>query len=245
MRLNVFRAKCITNLHVGNGDVNYNIIDQEVERDPVTGLPIINASGVKGALREFFEKKLDKNKINEYFGNDEGDSTQGTYKFLQADILFRPLRVSADGNRSYVLATTAEIISDFSAMIKGLNGNIDGTDGLKETDQSIEIEGGAPIKLYKAEGKWRLFTDKEIAIVDNFDKFDLPVIARNVLDDNGISKNLWYEEFVPHESVFGLIILTPDEMDPEFKKALTSEAIQFGGNTSIGYGLMNIREVEL
>ena len=44
----------MTNMHVGNGDVNYNIIDNEVEKDPVTGYPTINASGVKGALREFF-----------------------------------------------------------------------------------------------------------------------------------------------------------------------------------------------
>ena len=41
----ILKLKCITNLHVGNGEVNYTIIDNEVEKDPVTGYPIINASG--------------------------------------------------------------------------------------------------------------------------------------------------------------------------------------------------------
>lgn len=50
----LFKVECITNLHVGNGDVNYNIIDNEVEKDPVTNCPTMNASGIKGAIREFF-----------------------------------------------------------------------------------------------------------------------------------------------------------------------------------------------
>lgn len=43
---------CLTNLHVGSGEANFNIVDREVETDPVTGLPIIHASGLKGALRD-------------------------------------------------------------------------------------------------------------------------------------------------------------------------------------------------
>ena len=54
MKAKIFVIECLTNLHVGNGDVNFNIIDNEVERDDVTGLPTINSSGFKGALRAFF-----------------------------------------------------------------------------------------------------------------------------------------------------------------------------------------------
>ena len=39
----IVNLECITNMHVGNGDVNYNIIDNEVEKDPITGYPTINA----------------------------------------------------------------------------------------------------------------------------------------------------------------------------------------------------------
>ena len=31
----IVNLECMTNMHVGNGDVNYNIIDNEVEKDPV------------------------------------------------------------------------------------------------------------------------------------------------------------------------------------------------------------------
>ena len=30
----IVNLECMTNMHVGNGDVNYNIIDNEVEKDP-------------------------------------------------------------------------------------------------------------------------------------------------------------------------------------------------------------------
>lgn len=60
----LFQIECITNLHVGSGDVNYNIIDNEVEKDPVTGYATINASGVKGALREYFNKVSEKDVLS-------------------------------------------------------------------------------------------------------------------------------------------------------------------------------------
>lgn len=248
MKVNIFAAKCITNLHVGNGDVNYNIIDQEVERDPVTGLPMINASGVKGAIREFFEAKWGKNNADvcKIFGSGKDDTAQGSYKFLQADMLFRPLRVADDkSSKSFVLATTDEILELFSKKVTGLTGTALVNNAKTATNNTLRIEGDKDVPLFTANEKWKDFIDQEFAIVENFEEYDLPVIARNVLDDNGISKNLWYEEFVPHESVFGLIILTPEEMDGKFKEAITSEPVQFGGNASIGYGLMSIKEVRI
>ncbi len=248
MNVNIFAARCITNLHVGNGDVNYNIIDQEVERDPVTGLPMINASGVKGAVREFFEAKWGKNNPDIYkiFGSGKDDTAQGSYKFLQADILFRPLRVADDkSNRSFVLATTDEILDVFLKKVTGLTGKEAANDFKAATNYSLKTEGDKDVNLFKANEKWNDIIGQEFAVVSNLNAYDLPVIARNVLNDNGISNNLWYEEFVPHESIFGLIILTPENMDSKFKEALTSEPVQFGGNASIGYGLMEIKEVRI
>lgn len=248
MRVNVFAARCITNLHVGNGDVNYNIIDQEVERDPVNSVPIINSSGVKGAIKEFFESKWGKNdnRVSAVFGD---ENAQGSYKFLQADLLFRPLRVSDNSKRSYILATTEEIINDFRKKVTGLSGVNEAAfeQGFASSNkEKVHVEGENDSKTVKSnEEKWKAVTEKDFIIVDNLNLYDLPVIARNVLDDNGISKNLWYEEFVPHESVFGFIILTPDEMDKEFKDLLLSNPVQFGGNASVGYGLMEFKEVVL
>ena len=36
MKTVFYKIDCLTNLHVGSGEVNYNIIDNEVEKDAVT-----------------------------------------------------------------------------------------------------------------------------------------------------------------------------------------------------------------
>ena len=53
----VYKITCVTNLHVGSGEANFDVIDNTVEKDPVTELPTINSSGVKGALRQYFKEK--------------------------------------------------------------------------------------------------------------------------------------------------------------------------------------------
>lgn len=58
MEVCVLKLKCLTNMQMGGGDVNYNVVDIEVEKDPVTGYPTMNASGVKGALREYFFQEV-------------------------------------------------------------------------------------------------------------------------------------------------------------------------------------------
>ena len=69
----------------------------------------------------------------------------------------------------------------------------------------------------------------------DFNDYDLPVMARNYLE-KGISKNLWYEEFVPHGSVFYFSVICHDDVENlEF-----SNVVQFGGNASIGCGFTKI-----
>jgi CRISPR-associated protein Cmr4 len=249
MNINVFAIKCVTNLHVGNGDVNYNIIDNEVERDAVTNMPIINASGVKGALREHFETAWGKedSRITSIFGpKNKEESAQGKYKFLQADMLFRPLRVTGEEKRSYILATTEEAINLFADKIRDLCGkevNKSAFSLNEKKDGEIEVEG----KKYPilSGGFGEKIAKSKFVMVDDFNDFALPVNARNVLDDSGISKNLWYEEYVPHECIFGLIIITPEGINDDFKAELLNHPVQFGGNASIGCGLTKIEEVRL
>lgn len=70
----------------------------------------------------------------------------------------------------------------------------------------------------------------------------LPVIARNQLE-NGMSKNLWYEEVVPRETRFYTFISRPEKKEngsPNdlFSKTLdnNNKRVQVGGNATIGYG---------
>lgn len=286
------KLQCITNLHVGNGDVNYNIIDNEVERDPVTNLPTINSSGVKGALRQYFTNKdLDntletiikesefesiKNKkelLIEWFGNDvkaktkaereqeQGETqentsenqlngekyqkdhnTEGKLKILPAEFIAQPLRVSK-GPRAYYLATSDAALSRYeeikAVFLKSINKENYFADSnssqINENNwDKVQLEGIAVGKPGRIAGEMVYVLKAE-----DFKKIGLPVMARNCLE-NGISKNLWYEEVVPHESIFVFPVVANDcnvKLLKAFKKAIEGKLIQFGGNASIGEGL--------
>ena len=89
---------------------------------------------------------------------------------------------------------------------------------------------------------------KEIHLVPqkDFEKTALPVVARNKLE-NGKSVNLWYEEVVPHKSLFTFVVLAEDcdrTLLEMFRDTVTGQVIQFGGNASIGYGLCKVSVTE-
>jgi len=113
----VFTITAKTNLHVGSGSQNYGIIDNLIQRDPLTGFPCIYSSSLKGAIREYFRYYLKKdalwndqesaNFLMHVFGFDRKDKIEdeeqaletpeikqkpGKYRFLQADLLSIPVR---------------------------------------------------------------------------------------------------------------------------------------------------------
>lgn len=261
MAANLYFIKCLTNLHVGSGDVNFNIIDNEVEKDPITGYPMINGSGVKGALRQFFEKK-DSDLAVELFGSpvrgsqkNNSGSTPGRLKILPASLLARPVRSSA-GSKAFYMATTKTAMDQFCATILPLSGEkvfeIEGVDPSLDytfSDKSCVLEG------YKIDKRLDLKNNKNLDAIEylkgcigpdlailsdeTLRKVPLPVMARNQLE-NGESKNLWYEEMVPHESVFWFMALG-DDVDLEFfDEVVNGQVVQFGGNASIGCGLCKV-----
>ena len=242
----IVRLECLTNLHVGNGDVNYNIIDNEVERDPVTQYPIIHASGVKGALREHFERNgYSDTVVNALFGKESGtnndkNTSPGRLKILAAEMLALPVRASA-GDKPYYLVSTETAVKRYYQMKQEFLG-VKGEATL-EALSGVQVDGLTPENKITVDGQpLCLLTDKD------FKKISLPVLARNCLDDGGISKNLWYEEVVPHESVFFFPVLA-DRLDTDFLKqfrdAVNGQVIQFGGNASIGYGLCKVTASEV
>ena len=223
MKAKIFVIECLTNLHVGNGDVNFNIIDNEVERDVVTGFPTINSSGVKGALRAFFEENKLLSKIKGIFGSDEnGSTTSGALKFLSANLLALPIRSISGEDKPYSIHAPKTACEDFKKMLK--NFQLD--------DVSIEdIKGG----------------DEKITLdADNscYEKYGLPVIARNKV---GEQTNLWYEEVVPHKSIFYFAVVDStsksENLLESFTDSVRDKIIQFGANASVGYGLCKVIKV--
>ena len=102
---------------------------------------------------------------------------------------------------------------------------------------ALNIEGEKALKLNDdiAQGYINIIGDN-FAVANDPGKIPLPIIARNNLGKN---RNLWYEEYVPHKSVFWTIILFDDE---EFKLNLNN-VVQLGGNASIGNGYVKFEEI--
>lgn len=234
------KLTCLTNLHVGNGDVNYNIVDNEVEKDPVTNLPTINASGVKGALRNHFKGN---DNVTNWFGSDPKEIEErkpGKIKILSANLLARPYRATS-GNSPFQMIAFQESIDRYKTLCDAFGIAEDITD---KGTSTVCVEG------YKLNGScYKILGDSFCVVNANEEsaaklrKVELPVIARNYLE-NGISQNLWYEEVVPHESIFYFIAAAEDsdkEVFNSFREEINkSKVIQFGANASIGYGLCKV-----
>lgn len=244
--------ECLTNLHVGTGSANFGIVDLEVEKDPTTGYPVINSTGVKGAIKDYCESRSVEN-LGRIFG-DKGSKeridTAGDFKFFDAEFLYRPLR--ADGSVPSVCTTSVSAINSFLSQISAFGCNPFGITKIDEVsfgDRKIacaikltSIDGDKPADIDADSEIRKILGIDTFAIAKNLNRYPLPVVARNALDDKGISKNLWYTEFVPKGSAFYLIVLTPDSYSQgDMLNVIPDGAIiQFGGNASVGYGFCKL-----
>ncbi len=227
---NVWFITTKTNLHVGNENINsYGLIDLAVQRNATTGLPCINSSSLKGALHEFASQYDDLDEVK-IFGSDKKEkakgSKKGQYVFFDADILFLPKQ--SDTNL-YDLVTCRAVLERFFAQVKLLTGVEIKREDLKNFKFTEQLDG----KDITEEQFKELCSDE-----------NLPIIARNVLD-NGESKNLWYEQVVPAETVFYTFIdndkrKSSDNIDntekPSLEDKIKDAIVQIGANASIGYG---------
>lgn len=208
MNTYVFRMECLSNLHAGSGDSGgFGVVDKLVQRDPANNGPVIHASGLKGALREHFSGQ---SWVERVFGSDSsqrGDAQikPGEYKFFQADLLALPQPQDAP---PYFR-------------------QISSVDYLEQLRQHYVALGAGQLTLAILQSTYQDNPNGFRELADN-----LPVIARNQLD-NGISKNLWYEEVVPRQSVFLTCIKAPDR---DLIDALNGQVVQVGGNATVGYG---------
>ena len=255
---NFWFIRAITNLHAGSGDADYGIVDKHVQRDPVTDLPTINASSIKGAFREAMEDHLGS-ATNRIFGSEnkggKGENlTQGEYRFFSAKLLALPVRGSED---FFYVATCLELLEDFvkDADIFGitlpevLKTNIGNLKKNKPqpgkphrfggSNKETRLEDWISVKQSGESGLEAMLGDR-VAILHATDfkqlSDELPIIARNHLE-NGISVNLWYEQVVPREARFYCPISSTDNAVADALKNKMNSLIQIGGNATVGYGL--------
>lgn len=259
--INAYFIECITNLHAGSGDANFGVVDKLVQRDPVTNYPTIHPSSLKGALREHFEGLWgeDSIKVNAIFGKEAKngrESETGDANFFGADLIALPVRSNF---KQFALTVSPELMGIANRKCMMLTGknlfNIPSqTDKLFSTfkpaydvyleDELFAIEKHAPLLVCQGITSF----DERYAVAENvkFNDFalNLPVIARNQLD-NGISKNLWYEEVVPHQTLLVTYVAATAEYLNDLENGLLAvgKTIQVGGNASIGYGVCKFHKI--
>ena len=269
MKAELYTITTLSNLHVGSGNINFDVIDNQVQRDKITNLPNINSSSLKGAFREHFvAKNGETNMVKYIFGgtSNQSNAQAGAYSFFEANLLTRPVRSSV---KPYFNATSPSVIKNFLNTCETFNIDLD-SDLKAELKKFSELNPAKPLIFEdiadviledeKAEyknfdtSKLKDFLGENLALFNDkdFQELDLPVLARNYLE-NGISKNLWYEEVVPKGSKFTFIIVKPTNIDPKdkdqkidgFENTFNKEGelVQIGANKSIGYGFCKVRKV--
>lgn len=252
MKAYLYHIETISNLHVGSGEANEGVIDNLIQRDAITDLPVINSSSLKGALREHFKGSQ---YVTSIFGSDANDTScriAGNFRFFDAHLLAIPVR---SDKAPFLLATCPAVLKDFYNTIELF--------GLSPTDEEKSLSNLGAKKTYVIDGKYNgariedletcavyhstltslskflgsscvLMSDTDFKILCDNDH--LPVIARNYLD-NGESKNLWYEQVLPRFSRLYFPVIASDENTfKEFHSTLTSSLVQIGGNATVGYG---------
>jgi len=256
-----------TSLHPGAGQTA-EVIDLPVAREVSTSYPVIVGSSMKGALRDRAEqewkmenKEEGEQKVKEIFGRQD---TAGAVAVTDARLLLLPVR-SLNGHFKWVTCHylleryqrdmelagfTVELpelpeVADESAIAEGQRSLF-----LEELSFDIVTAdmGGfarAINPLIRHQKVRERLPGSLVVVNDNifayFAKYGLQVSARNELyKDTKTSKNLWYEETVPPESLFySLIMARPgkeaalDELVRIFAKR---PYLQVGGNETVGQG---------
>lgn len=269
MKAYLYKIEAITNLQVCSGEENFGVVDNLIQRDAATGFPAINASSLKGALREYFNENLSEDKIKVLFGskpNEQNNPNVGALRFLDAHLLAMPVRT----NRvPYLMATCPMLVRDYIQKCKLLDLPItfdktkidailnsakqsqplvscDKYKGIyiedldKKTLFNEALNGLGQIIGINAQNLVLFHDDDFLKLCDNN---HLPIIARNCLERE--HKNLWYEQVLPRFTQMYFIILADDNSDlSEFTTALSSQLLQIGANASVGYGFCQINQVK-
>ncbi len=269
MKNDLYIINTLSNLHAGSGDVNFDIIDNQVQKDAVTGLPVIHSSSLKGAFREAAgEGQFTTFVFGPQSSANESHQT-GAYHFFEASLLSRPVR---SNKRPFYHVTSQEVITELLETLE--NFEIEIQSGIVEALRLLlELnvpEGGAVVldgkegvilEEYEAHSHslqleaLSALLPQPLALMSSeiFNTLELPVLARNQLDE-GKSNNLWYEEVVPRRSRFYYVVSKPTNLDEadakekldDFQKRFDGmTSVQIGANKSIGYGVTRIQKVSL
>jgi len=258
----------ITPLHPGAG-TSMGTVDLPVQRERHTGWPLIPGTSIKGVLRD---ENRDRPELVRIFGSEpeenRNDLAAGELSFTDARLLAFPVR-SIRG--TFAWATCPQALSrlqrDYELL--GCEKRIPQLDLQEDeavvSNESIVVDGTKLSleefdfkKVTKQDLNWFPFFDAEqrkrlVVLNDNnfsyLTRYATEITARIRLkkDSKRVAKGaLFYQEFLPAETVFySLILLAPGRKDPNALKALNIPPfIQIGGEETIGRGYVKVSTIE-
>jgi len=111
-----FVIKVVTPLHAGSGQ-DLGIVDLPIQRERHTSYPKIEASGLKGSIRDHFRnsQKTEKKDIDIIFGPEKSGDHAGALGFTDAKILLFPVK-SAKGLFAWI--TCNDVLNKFKTDLK-------------------------------------------------------------------------------------------------------------------------------
>lgn len=259
-----------TSIHPGCGqDVGF--IDLPVARESTTDYPVIVGSSFKGALVDKARAiPLEKEKQKKIFG--ESDNA-GSVLISDARLLLLPVRSLTS---QYKWVTCPHLLERWNRdrQRMGQDSVESLTDspeefyylGSNSQDQHLYLEerqfthkAAVPDELINElkklichDSTHNRLSEQLVILHDNdfawFARYGLAVNARNVLDEKTkASKNLWYEETLPPDSLFYCLITERHKNSSidEIKSMFKSNAyMQVGGNETVGQGIVAVSVLE-
>lgn len=253
-----------TCLHPGSGQTA-GAIDLPVAREKTTNFPVIPGSGLKGALRDFAEQfSADADSL---FGQPD---SAGIIAVTDARLLLLPVRslnthfmwvtcpyLIERYRRDCELAAISTPLSELLSVelkegqaaaenrshthlyLEELSFEIIPTDLTALADALFPLIKHDPVRN-RLKNSLVVISDDEFSY---FASHCLAINARNKLENKTkTSKNLWYEETVPPDTLFyALLITRPGEQHNQAIKTVTElfekrPYLQVGGNETVGQG---------
>ncbi len=253
--IQAYLIETLTSMHVGVGGTNYDIVDNVVQKDVITGFPTIFSSSLRGTLREHCENNgLSKEYLKYILGSDKNSNRfhRANYSFFSADLLSFPV---PSKKIPFYNATSKELVEQINTIGNAFGqGNVIDFSEIAEENKPKTKEGGQQLGDYISEGGVTIHNKhigENIAVFHYKDLQHIveggPIIARRKLD-NGESKSLWYEEVVPRATRFVFFVKAEESNKKRleaFEKIITSQKnpIQIGANGSVGYGYCRITKI--
>lgn len=247
-----------THVHVGSGR-SVGVIDLPVAREAATGYPVIPGSGMKGALRDRARNTDMDLDADALFGKQD---SAGELLISDARLLLLPVRSL---HSSYRWVTCPHLLERFSRDcrrarfdVETLGASVDrggwlgaGSGTLVLEDRAFGHAGELPVtliphitRLVRHTETAKRLEDQMVVIHDDdfgwFANFGLAVQAHNVLDeDTKESKNLWYEESLPSDTVMYALVSARNGTPAAAMSGLfpaNDPYLQAGGNETVGQG---------